>query len=80
MPQDEKTSARERRLIRARADKMQVALSRVLTDVDALGPTDALIVLNDALAEKLAEHRRYVSARTTATMVAAPINAAACQT
>jgi hypothetical protein len=80
MPQDEKTSARERRLIRARAEKMQVALARVLTDVDALAPTDRLIVLNDALTDALREHRRHVRARTAATAAAAPSNARACQT
>jgi hypothetical protein len=79
MSQDEKTSARERRLIRSRANQMQRALTAVLTDVDALGPTDALIVLNDALVAKLAEHRRYVRARTIARMVAPPSSATVCQ-
>lgn len=58
MPQDEKTAARERRLIRKRANQMQRALAAVLTDVDALGPTDRLIVLNDALVVALRDHRR----------------------
>ena len=58
MSNDEKTSARERRLIRKRADKMQVALARVLTNVEPLGPTDRLIVLNEALTTELREQRR----------------------
>jgi hypothetical protein len=78
MPQDEKTSTRERRLIRKRADKMQVALSRVLTNVEPLAPTDALIVLNDALTIALREHRRYVSASASAMTVAPPSSAAVC--
>lgn len=51
------TPARERKLVRGRADQMQRAVAGIYLTIDGLRPVERLIVLNEVLADELREAR-----------------------
>ena len=52
------TPARERKLVRGRAEQIQRALAGIELMIDGLSPVDQLIALNEALSEKLRMARK----------------------
>jgi hypothetical protein len=58
MIQNDSAPARERRLVRDRANQIERAISAVYLAVDALSGTDRLIALHQVLSAELQNQRR----------------------